>query len=115
MARQVVCKESELPIGQMKAFKAGDTTVLVYHLEDGFYATQANCTHTFAPLGRGKIVDGCRVRCPLHRAEFDVRTGEVRKWANFPPGIQLLNVVRSEKALKTYPAAVEGGEVVVEI
>ena len=115
MTRQVVCKESELPVGKMKAFKAGDTNILVYHLEDGFHATQASCTHVFAPLGRGKIVDGCRIRCPLHRAEFDIRTGEVHNWANFPPGIQLLNVVRSEKALKTYRAVVEDGEVVVEV
>ena len=48
-------------------------------------------------------------------AEFDIRRGEVDKWANFPPGIQLLNVVRSEKALKTYPAAVEDGNVVVDV
>jgi 3-phenylpropionate/trans-cinnamate dioxygenase ferredoxin subunit len=44
-----------------------------------------------------------------------VRTGELHNWANFPPGIQLLNVLRSEKALKTYRAVVEGGEVVVEV
>lgn len=35
--------------------------------------------------------------------------------AGFPPGIQLLNVVRSEKALKTYSAVVEDGNVVVEL
>ncbi|MBW2191229.1 MAG: non-heme iron oxygenase ferredoxin subunit [Deltaproteobacteria bacterium] len=115
MARQVVCKESELPVGKMKPFKVGDTNVLVYHLEDGFHATQASCTHVFAPLARGKIVDGCRVRCPFHRAQFDIRTGEVHEWANFPPGIQLLNVVRSEKALKTYPTVVEEGDVVVVV
>jgi 3-phenylpropionate/trans-cinnamate dioxygenase ferredoxin subunit len=115
MARHVVCKVSELSVGEMKRFKAGETSVLVYHLEDGFHATQTNCTHTFGPLGRGKIIDGYRVRCPLHHAEFDIRTGEVHKWANFPPGIQLLNVVRSEKALKTYPAMVENGNVVVEV
>lgn len=115
MARQVVCKESELPVGTKKPFKAGDTNIIVYHLEDGFHATQASCTHVFAPLGRGKIIDGCRIQCPFHRAEFDIRTGEVHNWANFPPGIQLLNVVRSEKALKTYPAVVEDGEVVVEV
>lgn len=115
MARQVVCKVSELPVGEMKPFKVGDTNILLYHLEGGFHATQTSCTHTFAPLGRGKIVDGCRVRCPLHRAEFDIRTGEVHKWANFPPGIQLLNVVRGEKALKTYPVVVEAGEVAVDV
>jgi 3-phenylpropionate/trans-cinnamate dioxygenase ferredoxin subunit len=40
----------------MKLFKAGDTSIIVYHLEDGFHATQSHCTHIFAPLGRGEIV-----------------------------------------------------------
>ncbi len=115
MARHVVCKESELPVGKKKAFKAGDTNILVYHLDDGFHATQTHCTHVFAPLGRGKIVDGCRIRCPFHRAEFDIRTGDVHTWANFPPGIQLLNAVRGEKALKTYRTVVEDGDVMVEV
>jgi len=35
MARQVVCKESELPVGTMKPFNAGDTNVIVYHLDGG--------------------------------------------------------------------------------
>jgi len=115
MTRQVVCNESELSVGEKKAFKVGDTSVLVYRLPDGLYATQNSCTHVFAPLTRGKILDGERIRCPLHRAEFDIRTGEVCKWANFPPGIQLLNVLRGEKALKTYPVSVEEGNVVVDV
>jgi len=85
--------------------------VVVYHLQDGFYATQANCTHVFAPLAKGKILDGCNVQCPFHRARFDIRTGEVMDWANFPPGIQVFNVVRSEKALKTYKVSVRDGAV----
>ena len=115
MTRQVVCKESDLSVGQMKRFKAGDTSILVYRLGDGVYATQNSCTHMFAPLTRGKIIDGERIRCPLHRAEFDIRTGEVCKWANFPPGIQLLNAIRSDKALKTYPASVDAGNIVVDV
>jgi nitrite reductase/ring-hydroxylating ferredoxin subunit len=89
MALHAVCKEDEIPIGSLKACKAGGENILVFHLEDGFYATQASCTHIFAPLTRGKLVDGCRIQCPFHRAQFDVRTGEVVKWANFPPGVQL--------------------------
>ena len=54
-------------------------------------------------------------QCPLHRARFDIRTGKVCEWANFPPGIQLLNVVRSEKALKTYKVSVKDGEVRVHL
>ena len=107
MARHIVGDESDVPIGTLKAVKAGSTKVIVYHLEDGFHATQANCTHVFAALGRGSIVEDCQVQCPFHRARFDIRTGEVVEWANFPPGVQLLNVVRAEKALQTYPVTVE--------
>lgn len=115
MAWHTVCTSDDLPIGKMATHSAGGTKVVVYHLAEGFFATQSQCTHTFAPLGRGKIVDDCKVQCPLHRARFDIRTGEVIDWANFPPGIQLLNVVRGEKALKTYPVQVKKGAVQVRI
>lgn len=115
MKQHAVCRTDEIPKGYMKAFTVAGEKVVVYHLKDGFYATQASCTHTFAPLARGRIVDGCRVQCPFHRARFDIRTGEVIDWANFPPGIQLLNIVRSEKALRTYKVSVRGGEVFVAV
>ena len=115
MTLHVVCNVDELPLGKMKAFAVGDEKVVLYHLEDGFFATQANCTHMFGPLAKGKILEGCKVQCPLHRARFDIRTGEVIDWANFPPGIQLLNVVRGEKALKTYPVSVKGDAVRIKI
>jgi len=53
-------------MGRMKAFTVAGEKVVVYHLKDGFYATQASCTHVFAPLARGTIVDGCKVQCPFH-------------------------------------------------
>ncbi len=113
MAQHAVCDEDDVPVGGMKALRAGDERVVVYHLKDGWYATQAQCTHTFGPLARGEIVKGCQVRCPLHRARFDIATGNVVEWANFPPGIQLLNVVRGEKKLRTYPVQIKGGKVMV--
>lgn len=115
MSKHTVCEENDLPVGSLKPFKAGDTKVVVYHLDDGFYATQHSCTHVFAPLGKGKIVEDCQIQCPFHRARFDIRTGEVVEWANFPPGVQLLNAVRGEKDLKTFPVTVEEGKVTVEV
>ena len=109
-----VCAEEMLEVGEHAAVNAGDTKVLLFRLEDGFYATQTNCTHLFMPLKRGKIIDSCLVQCPFHRAQFDIRTGDVVKWANFPPGVQLLNAVRGEKALQTYPVTVSDGRVLVE-
>ena len=115
MTLHIVCNVDDLPMGKMKAFTVAGENIVLYHLEDGFFATQSKCTHTFAPLALGKILDGCKVQCPLHRARFDIKTGEVIDWANFPPGIQLLNVVRGEKALKTYPVSVKGDAVRVKI
>ena len=115
MAKHLVCKETELPVNNMKPVKLDGKNLLVYHLDDGFFATQSNCTHVFAPLKKGKIVDGCKIECPFHRARFDIRTGEVVDWANFPPGIQVLNVVRKEKALETFDVNLEDGNVFVTV
>jgi 3-phenylpropionate/trans-cinnamate dioxygenase ferredoxin subunit len=115
MTIHTVCRTDEIKRGQMKGFTVQGEKIVVYHLEDGFFATQANCTHVFAPLARGKILDDCKVQCPFHHARFDIRTGEVIDWANFPPGIQVLNFVRGEKALKTYKVSVKEGDVRVKI
>ncbi len=115
MMKHEVCAEADLAVGQHIAAEAGGVKLVLFHLDDGFYATQSNCTHLFMPLKNGKIVDGCKVQCPFHRAQFDVRTGEVARWANFPPGIQLINTVRKEKALKTYLVTVTDGKVLVDI
>lgn len=115
MTIHTVCRTDEIKRGQMKGFTVQGEKIVVYHLEDGFFATQANCTHVFAPLARGKILDDCKVQCPFHHARFDIRTGEVIDWANFPPGIQVLNFVRGEKALKTYKVSVKDGDVRVKI
>jgi 3-phenylpropionate/trans-cinnamate dioxygenase ferredoxin subunit len=115
MKQHRVCRAEEIQPGHMKAFTVDGQRIVVYHLKDGYYATQANCTHVFAPLARGKILDGCKVQCPFHHARFDIRTGEVIDWANFPPGIQVFNVVRGEKALKTYKVSVRDGEVRIRI
>ena len=115
MARYLAGNESELPVGEKRLIKVGDKSIVLYHLADGFYATQHNCTHVFAPLERGTIVEDAQIQCPLHRARFDIRTGEVVRWASFPPGIQALNFIRGEKALATYPVTVKDGQVYVEL
>jgi nitrite reductase/ring-hydroxylating ferredoxin subunit len=115
MSIHSVCRSDELGIGQMKAFAVGSQKIVLFRLTNGFFATQANCTHMFAPLARGKIIADCNIQCPFHRARFDIRTGQVVEWANFPPGIQLLNGIRSPKVLRTFEVSVEGGNVQVDV
>lgn len=115
MAFQRVCPVDSLVVWTMAHFDVEGEAVLVYHLEDGFYATQRRCSHTFAALEKGRIVDGDKIRCWLHRAVFDIRDGRVVRWANWPPGVQAVNLVRGERDLATYPTKVEDGHVYVDI
>lgn len=116
MSRHRVCAVDEVAVGQSLATKAGSTKVLVFHLDDGWYATQAHCTHVFAPLSKGSLDATCgHLTCPFHRAIFDVRTGLVQAGPSFPPGIQLLDAVRATAPLQTFPVQVEGDSVFVEV
>jgi nitrite reductase/ring-hydroxylating ferredoxin subunit len=116
MAIHPVCGTSDLPVGEKKIITAGGENILVYHVPEGFYATQAKCPHILAPLAKGKMVEDCVIQCPFHRARFDVRTGECLEWANWPRGlVDVLNVFRGEKNLKTYKVTVEGDQVSVEV
>ena len=115
MAKVFACQEQDLQIGKQYACTIDKKNILIFKLEDGLFATQSACTHLFMTLKKGKIIDGCKVQCPFHRAEFDIKTGQVVKWANFPPGIQLINTIRKEKALETYPVSIEDGKVYVEV
>lgn len=115
MALHTVCRSDELAVGQLKVVTVTGIKLVVYHLSDGFFATQANCTHLFAPLARGKIVADRDIQCAFHRACFNIRTGSVSQWATFPPGIQMLNIVRGEKSLRTFPVTVSGNEVQVSL
>lgn len=115
MPLETVATLDELPLGTRKVVRAGGTKILLFHLDTGFYATQAYCPHMLAPLKHGKLLEGSVLQCPFHRAQFDLTTGEVVRWANFPPGIQALNVLRAEKCLTTYPVVVEGDAIKVDL
>ncbi|MGC9216292.1 Rieske (2Fe-2S) protein [Acidithiobacillus sp.] len=115
MAKYKIGMQNDFPGGQAKACKVADFDLAVYALSNGYYATQARCTHLKASLTDGEIIDDRLIQCHRHRARFDIRTGEVVDWANFPPGIQILNLVCRRKALKTFPVSVEDGTLYVEI
>lgn len=115
MGKVLACNDSELPVGERTVVEAEGKKIIVFKLEEGIYATQSKCPHLGAPLQKGKIVDGNKIQCKFHRAEFDIKTGKACKWANFPPGIQALNFVRGQKDLETYSCSVEDGKIYVSI
>ena len=117
MSKQCLGKaESLLAVGESSVLSHGKSKFILYRLSDGYFATSHQCTHLFKSLGNGVIASDSLVRCPLHRAEFDIRTGDVVKWACFPKGVvNVINAVRKEKSLESYPVSIVDDEVWVEL
>ena len=95
-----VAKASELSPGQMKWVAVNGERRVLANVEGTFYAISDVCGHRNAPLSRGKL-DGYVIECPLHYAQFDVRTG---KLVNGPVST----------AVPTYQVFVEGDTVYIK-
>ncbi len=71
-----VAKTGDVPPGRMIWVAVDRERVLLAHVEGRFYALRDVCGHKNAPLSRGRLA-GHIVECPLHFAQFDVRTGKL--------------------------------------
>jgi 3-phenylpropionate/trans-cinnamate dioxygenase ferredoxin subunit len=72
----VVGKIGDLTPGEMKFVAVDRERVVLANVDGAFYALRDMCGHRNAPLSRGKLI-GFLIECPLHFAQFDVRTGEL--------------------------------------
>jgi len=73
---------SDLPGGGMLAGRVGDEEVVLVRSGEEFFAVANHCTHYGGALSDGLLV-GRTVRCPLHHACFDLRTGEALRTPAF--------------------------------
>ena|SRR5271166_982139 len=71
-----VAKISDLAPGQMKWVAVDRERVVLANVDGVFHALRDVCGHRNAPLSRGTL-QGYLIECPLHFAQFDVRTGEL--------------------------------------
>lgn len=96
------CAVGDIAVEDVKRFDHGGRTFAIYHSPDGeFYATDGLCTHEKVHLCDGLVMDNI-IECPKHNGRFDYTTGEAK---GAPACINL----------KTYPAKVEAGKVMIEI
>jgi nitrite reductase/ring-hydroxylating ferredoxin subunit len=71
-----VAKVDELSPGQMKWVAVNGERRVLANVDGVFYAVSDVCGHRNAPLSRGKL-QGYVIECPLHFAQFDIRTGKL--------------------------------------
>jgi NADPH-dependent 2,4-dienoyl-CoA reductase/sulfur reductase-like enzyme/nitrite reductase/ring-hydroxylating ferredoxin subunit len=75
---------SSLRDGEMLGGQIGKDKVLLICRGGDFFAVGSECTHYHGDLTKGLLV-GDEVRCPLHHACFDLRTGEALRAPAFDP------------------------------
>ncbi|WP_017525520.1 non-heme iron oxygenase ferredoxin subunit [Pusillimonas noertemannii] len=83
------------------AIEVDGKQLALHHTEGEYFVTDNVCTHQYALLSDGYIEDGC-VECPLHQAQFDLRTG---KAMCAPATIDI----------QTYQVKTEGEDILVEL
>ena len=71
-----VATVGDIPDGGMKCVAIDRVRILLAHVDGHYYAIGDLCGHRNAPLSRGRL-DGHVIECPLHFAQFDVRTGKL--------------------------------------
>ena len=71
-----VAKIGDVPLGGMTVVAIDRERIMLANVDGQFFAMRDMCGHRNAPLSRGRL-DGHVVECPLHFAQFDVRSGRL--------------------------------------
>ena len=92
---------SDVPPGQGAAFTVEGQRIALFNVEGAYYAIGDSCTHRGGPLSEGDV-QGTKVTCPLHGADFDLKTGAA---LGLP----------AHKGVPSYKVVVEGDDIKVEV
>lgn len=109
VAGTVLCEERKIPVckladvqeGNLKEIGIGSKRFLICKVLGRIYCVSAKCPHEAGSLTSG-FLNGFHIVCPLHGAEFDVRTGQLVS----PPGL---------KSISSYEVSEKDGMVVVNL
>lgn len=97
-----VAGKSEIAEGACIGVRVKDKDIAVFHLPGGeFRATDNICSHEYALLTDGWMENGC-IECPLHAAQFDIRTGKAMS-------------APADEDIAVYAVRVDGDDVLVEL
>jgi nitrite reductase/ring-hydroxylating ferredoxin subunit len=91
----------DLPPGQAAAFDCEGQRIAVFNVGGAYYAIEDTCPHAGGPLSEGQV-EGHKVTCPWHGADFDLKNGAVLG----PPAFE---------GVKAFKVVVEGDDIKVEI
>ena len=93
---------TNIPEREGRAVRIGDREIAIFNLGDRILAADNRCPHAGGPLCDG-IVTGDSVVCPLHAWKVSLVNGRVER----PHG--------HERCVRTYPARLDQGIIVVAV
>jgi nitrite reductase/ring-hydroxylating ferredoxin subunit len=91
----------DIPENGTVAGRVGDEPVLLSRFKGSLYAVSATCTHYGGHLADG-LAQGTSVRCPLHHACFDLKTGQPLRAPALDPLDRWQVDVDSDRAYVSY-------------
>src|SRR3954452_14479642 len=101
MTWQVAAKETDVRENEVIGVVVEGQHIALYRIKGEVFATSDVCSHQFALLSDG-FVEGDCIECPLHAAQFDIRTGKVICGP-------------AATSIATYPVKLEAGQVLLDL
>lgn len=71
-----VADAGDIPEGEARMFPFGEIEVAICRTGEEYFAVENMCSHARSPLESGPLVNVTQIRCPLHGARFDVKSGK---------------------------------------
>ena len=96
-----MASQGDCPPGSLLKVEAGGEDIVLANVEGDFYALLDECTHEEFPLSDGEL-EGTRLECIYHGAEFDICTGKAL-------------VLPAVLPVKTFEVEVRGADVYVQV
>ena len=94
-----VARLDEIAPGETLRVEVGSALICLANVGGRIYAVSDDCPHIGGSLSEGELA-GCTLTCPVHLAQFDVRSGRV-----------LRGPARDD--VPTYAVRVDGAEIFV--
>lgn len=63
-------------INTIRTVNIEGTHITLVRITDGYFALSDKCAHAGGRLGQGKCTSDGHVMCPVHRYQYDIKTGK---------------------------------------
>jgi nitrite reductase/ring-hydroxylating ferredoxin subunit len=126
--KKKIASTADIAIGGLKAVEIDGCEILLGNYDGTIYAVERRCGHMNAPCEMGSL-RGYILTCPLHYAQFDIRTGQMlkkpfiksdpeglpEKFRNFFAHKEEMAAKINTYNLKTFTVIIEGEEILVDL